>query len=90
MGIAHGATAAAASAADTDMDIDTDPIPAVISFTPPNMDTDVKPQKKRRRSCGPGREANRDVFLVSKRREAVDDPGNQGGADARGEDRGGA
>ena len=87
---ADGATAAAASAADTGMDVDTDPVPAVIAPTPPNTDTNASPKKKRRRSRGPGYEADRKVFYASKERKVTDDPENQGGADARGEDRGGA
>ena len=91
VGIAHGATAAAASsAADTGMGVDTDPIPAVIAPTPPNTVTNVSPKKKRRRSHGPRCEASRNLFHASKRRETADGPESQGGADARGADRGGA
>ena len=58
--------------------------------TPSNTDTNVSPKKKRRRSRGPGYEADHKVFYASKERKITDDPENQGGADARGEDRGGA
>ena len=50
----------------------------------------ASPKKKRRRSRGPGFEARNDLFHTSKRHETTDDPENQGGADARGADRGGA
>ena len=50
----------------------------------------ASPKKKQRRSRGPGCEASRKVFYASKERNVTDDPENQGGADARGEDRGGA
>ena len=58
--------------------------------TPPNTDTNVSPTKKRKRSHGPGREASRNVFYASKEHKTTDDPENQGRADTRGEDRGGA
>ena len=90
VGLAHGAEATAAPAADTGMDIDTDPIPAVAAPTPPNTDIDVSPQKKRRRSRGPRYDADRNAYYASKDRKTTDDPANQGGVDARGEDRGGA
>jgi hypothetical protein len=50
----------------------------------------ASPKKKQRRSRGPGCEASRKVFYASKERNITDDPENQGGADARGEDKGGA
>ena len=87
---ADGATATATSAADTGMDVDMGPVPAVIAPTPPDTDTEVKPKKKRRRSHGPGCEASRNLFHASKRHEAAGGPESQGGADARGADRGGA
>ena len=87
---ADGATATATSAADTGMDVDMGPVPPVIAPTPPNMDTEGKPKKKRRRSHGPGREASRNLFYASERSEAANGPESQGGADARGADRGGA
>ena len=58
--------------------------------TPQQNDTNVSSTRKRRRSHGPGREASRKVFYASKESNITDDPGNQGGADARGGDRGGA
>ena len=53
-------------------------------------DTNVSPKKKRRRLRGADYKADRKVFCASKERKITDDPENQGGADARGEDRGGA
>ena len=50
----------------------------------------ASPKKKRRRSRGPGCEARHDLYHASKRRETTDSPENQGGADTRGTDRGGA
>ena len=70
VGIAHGATAAAASsAADTGIDVDTDLIPAVVAPTPPSTGIHASPNKKRHRSHGPGREAERLVFYASKPRD---------------------
>ena len=59
------------------------------TLTPPNADTNLPPKKKRRRSHGSGCEAGRKVFCASKEHKTTGDPENQGGADARGEDRGG-
>ena len=91
VGVAHGTTAAAASAADTGMDVDTDPIPAVIAPTPPNTDTNDSPKRSDAVRAG------RDVKLIarsftprSKKHKTTGDPENQGGVDARDEDRGGA
>ena len=72
------------------MNVDMGPVPAVIAPTPPDTDTEVKPKKKRRRSHGPGREAERLAFYASKDRKIAHDPANQGGADAKGDDREGA
>ena len=66
LGAAGGATTVTASATDTGMDVETDPIPAVVAPVLPTMDTSVSSQKKRRRSRGPGTEADRMAFYASK------------------------
>ena len=71
------------------MDIDTDPIPAVIAPTPPNMDTEVKPQKKRRRSRGPAQATRHAAFLASKQQADADGAQALMDTDARGDDGGG-
>ena len=50
----------------------------------------ASPKKRRRRSRGPGCEARHDLYHTSKRRETTGGPENQGGADMRDADRGGA
>ena len=90
LGVADGITTVPASTTDTGMNVDTDPIPAVVTPALPTTDTSVSSQKKRRRSRGPGTEADRMAFYASKDSKVAHDPENQGGVDARGEDRGGA
>ena len=84
MDAADGVTAAAAPAAETGIDADTDLIPAVVAPTPPSTGIHASPNKKRHRSHGPGREAERLVFYASKDRKTAHDPATQGGGECEG------
>jgi len=84
LGAADGVTAVAASATDTCIDVDTDLIPAVVAPTPPSTGIHASPNKKRRRSHGPGCDAGRNLFHASKRRATADRPDSQGGGECEG------
>ena len=84
LGADDGVTAVAAFAAGTCIDVDTDLIPTVVAPTPPSTGIHASPNKKRRRSHGPGCDAGRNLFHASKRRATADRPDSQGGGECEG------